>query len=78
MVEVRFSSKTGVRCAWQNCRQSIEKGSGEPLQLPPGWRTLVISSGSTSSRSRRLLDSSGPPGAFGTRISSDVQITEKC
>jgi hypothetical protein len=48
MVEVRFSSKTGVRCAWQNCRESIETGSGEPVQLPLGWRMLVISSGSTS------------------------------
>jgi hypothetical protein len=48
MVEVTFSSKVGVRCAWQSCRQSIEKGSGEPLGLPPGWRMLVISSGSTS------------------------------
>jgi hypothetical protein len=48
MVEVRFSSKGGVRCAWQNCRQSIEKSSGEPLSLSPGWRMLVISSGSTS------------------------------
>jgi hypothetical protein len=47
MVEVRFSSKTGVRCAWQDCRQSIEKVPGETLQLPPGWRMLVISSGST-------------------------------
>jgi hypothetical protein len=48
MVEVRFSSKGGVRYAWQNCQQSIEKASGEPLRLPPGWRMLVISSGSTS------------------------------
>src|SRR5215813_12417828 len=60
MVEVRFSSKSSVRCAWQNCGQSIEKAtsvpnslieriaSGEPLRLPPGWRMLVISSGSQS------------------------------
>jgi hypothetical protein len=48
MVEVRFSSKGGIRCAWQNCRKSIEKGAGEPLRLPSGWRMLVISSGSTS------------------------------
>jgi hypothetical protein len=48
MVEVRFSSKGSVRCAWQNCGQSIEKSSGELLRLPPSWRMLVISSGSTS------------------------------
>jgi hypothetical protein len=49
MVEVRFSSKGSVRCAWKNCGQSIEKDSGEnQLRLPPGWRMLVISSGSTS------------------------------
>jgi hypothetical protein len=59
MVEVRFSSTGGVRCAWQNCRKSVEKvtsvpnslieriASEEPLRLPPGWRMLIISSGST-------------------------------
>jgi hypothetical protein len=47
MVEVRFSIK-GVRCAWQNCRESIENGAGEPLTLPSGWRMLVVCSGSTS------------------------------
>jgi hypothetical protein len=48
MVEVRFSSKGSVRCTWQNCGQSIEKSSEEPLRLPPGWRMLVISSDSQS------------------------------
>jgi hypothetical protein len=69
MVEVRFSSRGGVRCAWQNCRQSIEKvtsvpnslieriASGEPLRLPPGWRMLIISSGSTVSDSEDLMTS---------------------